>query len=167
MKSSILKLSVYLGLAVLAPSLAAWGTDPATPFPKQAISPSAIPTPPPPAQLAPHQSGAVQPRLLPSVSGPQEPPRDPTQPGPQMRDLLAPKPKNQGLPPLELKGRILAAGQTPLVLLAMDKHLFVARQGAEIGLDGSYGGMSIRVVEVTSGEVRLEIAPLGRTIHLY
>lgn len=171
MRCSMLTLSIYLVLAVSWSSLAAWAADPPiSTSADRAASSAAMQTPPPPAQppstVAPSQSGVVPPPPLSSVNGPQEPPRDPTQPSPQMRDLLT-KPKSQDLPPLELKGRILTAGQTPLALLALDKHLFVVRQGAEISLDGSYSGMSIRVAEITGSEVRLEIVPLGRSMFLY
>jgi hypothetical protein len=93
--------------------------------------------------------------------------RDPTQPGPTMRQLLAPRAKSANIPAIELKARMVTAGQSPVVILGIEKNLYLAKLGDEFSPVGEFGGLTIRVSTITAGEVRLEVTPLGRSVILY
>ena len=60
----------------------------------------------------------------------QEPPRDPTQPSPALRELIdAPKVKALELPVIQLKGRVVGKSQPGEAMLMFDKRTYLVRQG--------------------------------------
>lgn len=93
--------------------------------------------------------------------------RDPTQPGPNMRRLLAPRSKGLAVPNIQLKARIVTAGQPPVVILGIDKNMYLAKLGDEFTPAGDANGLSIRVTTINEREVRLDLSPLGRSVILY
>ncbi len=105
---------------------------------------------------------------------PRNPPggfRDPTQASPLLRSLLdssKAQSERPELPVIELKGRITGGLRPAAALLAIDKHFYLVRVGSEITLTGPRSsGQTLRVVEVTNSEVRLQVAPTGRSVVLY
>jgi hypothetical protein len=102
-----------------------------------------------------------------STTGDDGPRRDPTQPGPNMRQLLAPRSKALNIPAIQLKARIVTAGQVPVVILGIDKNLYIAKLGDEFSPAGDSSGLTFRVSTVSDREVRLEVTPLGRSVILY
>ena len=55
----------------------------------------------------------------------------------------------------------------PIVILGIDKNLYLAKLGDEFTPVGDSSGLSIRVSTISDREVRLEVTPLGRSIILY
>jgi hypothetical protein len=95
---------------------------------------------------------------------------DPTKPTPELRQALeVPKGGPDGaaprMPAITLKGRVIAQDQPPAALLEIDP-----RQPPRLVTKGSVvvlnGNLRLRVVEVTVGEVRIEVSPLNETIIL-
>jgi hypothetical protein len=94
--------------------------------------------------------------------------RDPTLPGPELREWLDSAKPARDLPTIELKGRVLGGQQPGTAILEVDKMLRVVREGDELSLGGVRpGGVTVRVVEVSQQQVRLEIKPSGRNLTLY
>lgn len=93
----------------------------------------------------------------PAVSKP--PPKDPTQPDPDLRSKLDPprgvQPdpgRPQDAPVITLKGRLITA-TSATALLDVDGRLHAVRKGAVIGLGGRG---AVRVVEVSAAGVQIE-----------
>ena len=93
--------------------------------------------------------------------------RDPTQPGPNMRQLLAPRAKAANIPAIQLKARIVTAGQVPVVILDIDRNLYLAKLGDEFSPAGEFSGLTIRVSAIDARQVRLDVTPLGRSVIIY
>ena len=177
-------LSLAAGLAVAVESLLAQTPDkPAPPAaeakpPVPAESGPIPPIPPPPGPSADIVApGSPADKTAPSGVGtspansaPGQSLRDPTSPSPMLRDLIDPgrnQPKSMELPLIQLRGRIIGGGQPSAAMLEIDKHSYLVRKGSEILFPGSRpGAQSIRVLDVTAEEVRLEILPLGRSVSL-
>lgn len=92
---------------------------------------------------------------------------DPTQPSGKLKDALmpprspaptAPSPVAR-LPALALRGRVLAAGRPGAALLEVEGRVYSVSPGQTVAA----GGTVLRVVEVSAGEVRLELLP-GRDV---
>ena len=95
---------------------------------------------------------------------------DPTQPSPKMRDALGvSKPGPRGpvatakTPGISLRGRVLRKGQPPAALIDVDGRIYTITVGSSI--IGS-GNTIMKVIELNSTEVRLEVLPLKETIVL-
>ncbi len=125
---------------------------------------------------------------------PHEPARDPTAPSPLLRELLKPAGKQSKiseLPFIQIKGRIIGglqpnsallqigvddqqplnsnAARTPhnVALRQNGNHSYLVQKGTELTIPGGGGDtQTLRVVEITADEVRIEIAPLGRVLTL-
>jgi len=93
--------------------------------------------------------------------------RDPTQPGPRMRQVLVPKGQTAEMPRVQLKARIVSNGQPPVIYMGIDKEIYAARQGDEFSPVGKYSSLTFRVTSVTQNQVRIDVSPLNRTLVLY
>jgi hypothetical protein len=128
------------------------------------------------------------------VAGPQEPPRDPTAPSPLLRELLKPAGKQSKmavLPLIRITGRMIGGLQPNAALLQIGpddqrpaspnaagkpgiaalqhtgNRSYLVRKGTELLIPGAGSDtQTIRVLDVTADEVRIEIAPLGRVLTL-
>jgi hypothetical protein len=103
----------------------------------------------------------------PTVQGPPPNPLpDPTNPSGPFKELL--NPKTAGPAPtgrsstFVIRGRVLAAGKEPTAMLEVDGKLALVTAGSVL----AYGGSTVRVVEITSQEVRLEIGSSGEKLSL-
>ena len=113
-------------------------------------------------------------RWIADMAAPKETRRDPTRAAPQLRQLLDPAktqaqtPARAAEPPLvQLKGRIVGGGQPSAALLEINKQSYLLRKGSEISLSASHSNaQTLRVVDVTSDAVRVELMPLGLTLIL-
>ena len=95
--------------------------------------------------------------------------KDPTRPSPKLREAMnagkaAPAaPGASRFPVVALRGRIIAKGRPPAALVEGEGKLYTVSQGSVLPGGGS---TILRVTEVSSTEVRLEVAPLNETILL-
>ena len=96
--------------------------------------------------------------------------KDPTVPSKKLSDALNPKkgvapaaPGASRVPGLSLRGRIIVKGKPPTVLLEVDSKLYTVSKDS---LVPGGGGTILKVVEVTSTEVRLEVRPQNEVIVL-
>jgi hypothetical protein len=96
--------------------------------------------------------------------------RDPTRPGPQLRELISPsrsQAKAAEVPAIQLRGRIVDGPLPNAAMLDIDQQPYLLRKGSEITLTGANAGaQTLRVLDVTAEAVRVEILPLGRTLIL-
>jgi hypothetical protein len=161
--------------AMSAPDNKTW--TPAAP-PRSANAPplstpiTALVTPPDAPAIDARGNSAIPPPPKPggdggAMAGEGAAQHDPTQPGPTMRQLLSPRAKAASIPAIELKARMVTAGQIPVVILGIEKNLYLAKLGDEFSPVGEFSGLTIRVSTITAGEVRLEVTPLGRAVILY
>jgi hypothetical protein len=92
--------------------------------------------------------------------------KDPTTPSPRMRDALATKSTGPGAPgisPLALRGRVLVKDKPPLALLEVDGKLYrVSKDSVVAGPNKTI----LRVLDVNSSEVRIQIDPLKEIVVL-
>lgn len=127
-------------------------------------TPNAVAADPPPPRAPARPAASAVPK-------PTEPPapalRDPTEPGPDLRALLAPQAKAAELPALELKGRLMTPGQRPLALIGVGGQTIAAHEGDELQVAGKFGATELRVTAITPTEVRLEAPLLKRNFSLY
>ena len=182
---------VWLGIAVAAswpgwpsftadarsaPVSKAW--TPAAPSPRPADAPplsapiTALVTPPDAPAIDARGNSAIPPQPKPgrdggTTAGEGAAQHAPPQPGPTMRQLLSPRAKAASIPAIELKARMVTAGQIPVVILGIEKNLYLAKLGDEFSPVGEFSGLTLRVSKITAGEVRLEVTPLGRAVILY
>lgn len=104
--------------------------------------------------------------------GAAKPLHDPTQPSPLMRQLINPaklsgQAKAPEIPTVELKSRIIGGTQPGVAVLGIDKQTYIVSKGSEFSLAGPrYGGQKIRVVELDTDVVRLEILPMNLSVTL-
>jgi hypothetical protein len=96
--------------------------------------------------------------------------RDPTKPSAALRDALgtgkgignttAPK-----LPLIALKGRVIARGKPPAVLVSVENGspLLISKGSVLTGP----GGLTLKVKELNKTEVTIEVMPLNETIVLH
>jgi hypothetical protein len=84
-----------------------------------------------------------------------------------MRQLLAPRAKAANIPAIQLKARIVTAGQVPVVILDIDRNLYLAKLGDEFSPAGEFSGLTIRVSAIDARQVRLDVTPLGRSVIIY
>jgi hypothetical protein len=115
--------------------------------------------PPAPPALEPVQTVTAPP----AVSGPLP---DPTKPSGPFQDLMkqkatGPGPSNRA-PALALRGRVIAAGKEPSAMVEVDGKLALVTAGSVL----AYGNSTVRVVEITSQEVRLEIGSSSEKLSL-
>ena len=107
----------------------------------------------------------------PPAGASQVPLRDPTQPSPDMRAMLAPATAGVArleLPPLILKARLLGGRGPATAVLGLDQQLYPVHEGSELTLtDARWAGQQYRVVEISAEAVRLESVPHGRGWTLY
>ena len=95
---------------------------------------------------------------------------DPTQPGPALRELLAPVAHGRPVasPTIRLKGRILPAARPGIVILEVDGDLVTIPRGGQASISGASGGsLTVRVLHLTASEVRLELLPQGHEMVLH
>jgi len=155
------------GLEVLpAPPADAAGNDPAAGA-AAAEDGSAAGTSAEPAESSPPGDGGEQ-------AGPL---RDPTQPGPRMREILippqaAPQGTAAGPPPVPqvtLKGRVILRGRPGAAILEIDGKLLGVQAGTEatVSAAGRSGPVTLRVLELSASTVRLEILPQGQELVLH
>jgi hypothetical protein len=176
MLSSARVLWLVWSAGVLALGMAATAQEIVPPLPpKPAMDqPQALPLMEPPAepnQPAPLRAVSQESPLKPAANVASEtaqpavpaPLQDPTQPSPMLRELLDPeKAQSTGidLPVVSLKGRIVGGLRPAMAMLEVDKQFVVVQQGSEITVQGSRVGLQVlRVVEVGTNGIRLEIAP--------
>jgi hypothetical protein len=132
------------------------------------------PMPPPTQFAAPQIASQAPPPIVyaqptQTVSAPpttQGPLPDPTNPSGPFKDLMkqkatGPMPSLRA-PALALRGRVLVAGKEPSAMLDVDGKLALVSAGSVL----AYGGSTLRVVEITSQEVRLEIGSSGEKLSL-
>ena len=71
------------------------------------------------------------------------------------------------LPSIQIKGRIIGGLRPNSVLLQIDTRLYLVQKGMELTIPGAQPDtQTIRVVNVTADEVRIEVVPLGRVLTL-
>jgi hypothetical protein len=98
--------------------------------------------------------------------------RDPTQPGPQLRQILAPaavagSSNPTAMPHMSLKARVIRRGQPGTALLEIDGMLHAVHEDEEITVaTGRTGLITLRVVKLTAATVRVELEPYHRTLVL-
>ncbi len=128
-----------------------------------------------PADEAPAEPAAnADPELPPT----RMPPRDPTEPGEGLRDLVAPfrmgQPGRPGaagwaVPRVTLKGRIIGPKAPPAAIVELHGAMYVLHEESELTVDGpeaALGGLTLRAKQITSSEVRIEVLPLGKVMVL-
>jgi hypothetical protein len=124
-----------------------------------------VPMPVPPSNFAeaPPYVAAQTVAAPPAVPGPLPDPTNPTGPFPGLM-----KPKATGPAPTSrtavfaIRGRVLAPGKEPSAMLEIDGKLALVMAGSVL----AYGSSTVRVLEITSQEVRLEIASSGEKLSL-
>jgi len=152
------------------------------PVPKAESPPANVSASPPNVVGPAIPAEAAAPHLPGDPTGPPAVPvpvRDPTQPGEQLRDLVAPIRMGQqagkggasgiSLPQVTLKGRIVGPLVPPAAIVEVDTVLHVLHQGSELTVptpNVGLGSLTLRVSELTSSEVRIEIMPLRQAIVL-
>jgi len=125
---------------------------------------------------------AAQPVPTPELEQPARPPaplRDPTEPGEELRDMVAPfrlgpggRPgglASRALPGVALKGRIIGPSAPPAAIVELQGALYVLHEESELTVDSSeaaLGGLTLRVTQITSSEVRIEVMPLSQVMVL-
>jgi len=98
--------------------------------------------------------------------------RDPTQPGPVLRDLLAPAPTAQraaqpALPKITLKGRVIPLGKPGSAILEVDGQVRAIQDGKEATIASSAGLVTLRVSQLDVSEVRVDVLPLDQELVLH
>ncbi len=118
------------------------------------------------------------PKADPELPAPRTPPRDPTEPGEELRDLVAPfrmgqpgRPGAAGLavPRITLRGRIIGPKAPPAAIVELHGAVYVLHEESELTVDGpeaALGGLTLRAKQISSSEVRIEVLPLGKVIVL-
>jgi hypothetical protein len=92
---------------------------------------------------------------------------DPTTPNQKLKDALnkpaqgVPQAGAPRMPSVSVRARVIARGQSPRAYLDVDGKLYAVTLHSIIPLGG---GASLRVVELSSAEVRLELLPLKEMI---
>jgi hypothetical protein len=97
--------------------------------------------------------------------------KDPTVPSPKLKELLYPEKSGKGsgtgpgpkMPSLGLRGRVIVKDQPAIALLEVDGKIFVISKGSS--LPGG-GNTMLRVIEITSREVRIEVLPFKEIVIL-
>ncbi len=104
--------------------------------------------------------------------------RDPTEPGEEMRDMVAPfrmgqpgRPSAAGLavPRVTLKGRVIGPSSPPAAMVELQGALYLLQVDSELTVDSpeaAFGGLTLRVTDITASEVRIEVMPLRTVIVL-
>ena len=98
--------------------------------------------------------------------------RDPTQPGPVLRDLLAPAANLQRaaqpvLPKISLKGRVIPSGKPGSAILEVDGQVLSIQDGREATIVSSTGLVTVRVSKLDVSEVRVDVLPLDQELVLH
>lgn len=70
------------------------------------------------------------------------------------------------LPSLVIRGKLLVAGRSGVLVFELDKQLYMLNEGATLNLTGPYSSISLRLVELSRDSVVLEAQPLNKTIRL-
>ena len=102
-----------------------------------------------------------------------EEPKDPTNPSPKLKELLQPDKSGKyaapvagagpRMPLLALRGRVVSSTGSAVALLEVEGKLYSIAKGSSL----SGGGNTIlRIVDITSGEVRIEVHPLNEVVIL-
>ncbi len=107
------------------------------------------------------------------------PRRDPTEPGEELRDLVAPlrlgQPGRAGgaagltIPRPVLKGRIVGPSAPPAILVELEGSLYVLHEASELTVEDPAGGLSsvtLQVQRIDASEVRIEILPFRKVMIL-
>jgi len=109
-----------------------------------------------------------QPRI-PAGTGPQ----DPTMPGPDIRNLLDSAGGNRTapagpppLPELRLRARIFAKNKPPVAIVEIGGRPLSVRVGSEIQFSTAGGAMQLKVVELTTDEMQIEVVGRKQIITL-
>lgn len=123
------------------------------------------------------EAPAPQPALEPQR--PQREPnvlRDPTEPGDELRELVAPLrmgqpggPQGLAVPPVTLKGRIIGPTQPPAAIIDLQGSMYVVYPDSELTVettDSPLGAITLQVTEINSSEVRIEVLPLRKKLIL-
>ncbi len=102
--------------------------------------------------------------------------RDPTEPGDEMRDLVAPLrmgqpggPHGLAVPRVTLKGRIIGPTQPPAAIIDLQGSMYVVYPDSELTVettDSPLGALTLQVTEISSAEVRIEVLPLRKKLIL-
>lgn len=134
---------------------------------------SPVPAPLPPS--LPQSSATGEP----AGSEGAEPLRDPTQPGEELRDLVAPIRMGQtggkgaaggiDFPDIQLKGRIVGPTKAPGAIVEIDEQYYILEEGSEVTVSApnvGLGTVTLNVTELTALEVRIEVMPLRQAIVL-
>ena len=102
-----------------------------------------------------------------------EEPKDPTNPSPKLKELLQPDKSGKyaapvagagpRMPLLALRGRVVSSTGSAVALLEVEGKLYSIAKGSSL----SGGGNTIlRIVDITIGEVRIEVLPLNEVVIL-
>ncbi len=101
---------------------------------------------------------------------PKEEPKDPTSPSPKLKELLHGEKAGKGavgpgpkMPIVALRGRVISKNQPAIALLEVEGRFYSISKGSS--LPGG-GNTILRILEITSGEVRIEVLPLKEIIVL-
>ena len=98
--------------------------------------------------------------------------RDPTRPGPVLRDLLAPAQSAQRaaqptVPKISLKGRVITSGKPGSAILEVDGQVIAIQDGKEATIASSAGLIMLRVSQLDVSEVRVVVLPLDQELVLH
>jgi hypothetical protein len=110
----------------------------------------------------------LQPRLPAGTTS-----QDPTMPSPNMRDLLGSGDANRNvpagpppLPELRIRARIFARNKPPVAVIDVAGRQLSVRVGSEIQLSTAGGAMQLKVVELTTSELQIEVVGRKQIITL-
>lgn len=103
-----------------------------------------------------------------AIDPPKGEPKDPTAPSARLKELLHQEKSGKALatpkmPALALRGRVVFKDQPAVALLEVDGKVFLVGKGTS--LPGSNNTM-VRVIDVTSIEVRIEVLPFKEMVIL-
>jgi len=152
LKAGLLAASLALVLTCLATGQAPPASNPVPP--KAPAGPAA-----PVADAPPAIEGGVPAGKL----------TDPTRPSPNMKDALSRQinPKSAapapGVSPMALRGRVIAADKPAAALLEIDGRIYTVSKGSVLA---GANKTTIRVLDVTASEVRLEVSPTKEIVIL-
>jgi hypothetical protein len=96
--------------------------------------------------------------------------KDPTNPSPKLKELLQPEKAGKGsagpgpkMPLVALRGRVISKEHSAVALLEVDGRFYSITKGSS--LPGGNNTM-LRILDITSAEVRIEVLPLKEIIIL-
>ena len=125
------------------------------------------PVGPPPAPIEekkpPEEVEKIGPILVPSGQM-----KDPTSASTKLKEVLNPLKTGVGgpagsIPFVSLRGRIVTKDRPPTAVLDMGGRLYVVNEGSILP---TAGGVTLKVLSISAGDVRIEVSPLKEVLSL-